>query len=117
MWDFILCLCGCCFGKNNWDSSIPKSVNSPVKCVVLTTVFEIFVTYEFCKPIAKSSKQAIRSGYSKSTTLLIITTESKITHSIKVGITNTLSFLFSRYSSIKKLETKDPKRNEKKYKK
>ncbi len=30
--------------KSNCDSSIPKSVNNPVKCVVLTTAFEIFVT-------------------------------------------------------------------------
>jgi hypothetical protein len=43
----ILSLFGWVFGKNNCDSSIPKSVNNPVKCVVLTTALDIVVTNEF----------------------------------------------------------------------
>ena len=115
--DFIFSLCGCASGKNNWESSIPKSVNKPVKCVVRTMVFEILVTKEFCNPIEKSNKQTIRFGYSILNRLLIIAIEIKIKLSIIVGTTKTFNFLLSLNFSIRKLDKKEPKRNEKIYRK
>ena len=38
----------------NIDKSMPRSVNIPVRCVVLTTEPEITETRAFCMPIAKS---------------------------------------------------------------
>ena len=92
---------------------MPRSVNKPVRCVVLTTVLEILVTKEFCNPIAKSNKHAIISGWLISIKLLIKAMDNRIMHSIIVGKTKTFNFLFSRKFSIKKLEVKEPNRKAK----
>ena len=49
-----------CLQKKSCDNSMPKSVKSPVKCVVRTVASDIFVTNEFCNPIANSKIQTIK---------------------------------------------------------
>ena len=55
-------LFGYATGKNNWENSIPKSVNKPVRWVVLTTALDILVTKEFWSPMAKSKVQTTMLG-------------------------------------------------------
>lgn len=76
-----------CLKKKSWDNSIPKSVKSPVKWVVLTTEFEIFVTNEFCNPIANNNEQANKFGLLLIRKVPKIETESKMKLSINVGTT------------------------------
>ena len=104
---------GWVLGQNNCESSIPKSVNKPVKCVVLTTALEIFVTKEFCSPMANNSEHTIRSEYWVSDKFVNRPIDVKIRHSISVGRKNTFSFLLSLNFSIKKLDKKEPNKKEK----
>jgi hypothetical protein len=63
-------------------------VKSPVKCVVLTVDFEIFVTNEFWIPIAKSIEKAINflSKFEIFDLLPINPTTTKIIISKEIGI-------------------------------
>ena len=58
-----IALCSLSLKKNSWDNSIPKSVNNPVKWVVLTTDFDIDVTNEFCNPIANNNAHTMIFGF------------------------------------------------------
>ena len=70
MFDLSFSFCAEDFKKNNWDASIPKSVKSPVKWVVLTTAFEILVTNEFWSPIENKREHISKSGKYKAEKLL-----------------------------------------------
>ena len=89
---------------------MPKSVNRPVKCVVLTVDCEILVTKEFWIPIANNiaeaknfpSKLSKLIGDSKEATI------ARINISKAIGIIcEKLEFDFATYSDIK-LEVKAP---------
>lgn len=88
---------------------MPKSVNKPVRCVVLTTAFDILVTKEFWSPIAKSNKQTTISVYFNAIKLLNRPIEIKIKHSINMGIKYTFNRLFSLNFAIRKPEKKNQK--------
>jgi hypothetical protein len=64
---------------------MPKSVKSPVRWVVRTLEFEIVVTKEFCKPIAKSKVHAIVFGLLNTQPFPKIATKNNNIHSIEVG--------------------------------
>jgi len=99
-------------GKNNCESSIPKSVKSPVKWVVLTTALEILVTNEFCTPIAKSNKQAMTSILFTNEKREMTTTVNNTIASNSDGKTKILSFLVFTTNSINKPDAKDPAKKE-----
>ena len=65
---------------------MPKSVKSPVKCVVRTAAFEIVVTSEFCNPIAKSKEYAKIFGDIKMIFCPNTATDIKIKLSAMTGI-------------------------------
>ena len=79
--------------------------------------FEILVTKEFCRPIANSNEQMIMLGYLISMKLLKRPIDMRMIHSIIVGKKNTLSFLFSLNTSIRKLDVNDPVRKDSIYRK
>lgn len=98
--------------KNICESSIPKSVIKPVRCVVLTTDCETLVTKEFWIPIAKRSMNAITCGARLRFTSLKPEKPMKeiSTISINRGIRCDRIFLRFDKNSIIKLDVKDPKR-------
>lgn len=96
---------------------MPKSVKSPVKCVVRTAALEILVTREFCSPIAKSRLQAINlvlQGIRLSPKTAI---KNSIRLSIETGSMYKWFSFFLESSSTKKLEKKEPRKKKNIYRK
>jgi len=65
---------------------MPRSVKSPVKCVVLTLALDMVVTSEFCKPMAKSRLKAIVSGLFSINPLPQQPIINNIKHSVEAGM-------------------------------
>ena len=96
---------------------MPRSVNRPVKCVVLTAALEIDVTREFCSPIAKSKLNATQLGWFNINDRLDNAIMNNIELSNIVGTTYIYLSLFLETISTIKLEVKEPKRNDRMYRK
>lgn len=80
-------------------------------------MFEILVTEEFCRSMAKRSRQTTTSGDLISIMLLSSPIYIKTRHSINVGRTKTLSRLFSPNYSIRRPAIKAPKKKRENIKK
>ncbi len=98
--------------KKSCESSMPRSVNKPVRCVVRTTAFEIEVTNEFCNPIANNKLHAIRSGLLFTNRLSSKATSRRINASIPVGIRYMNRSFLRDIISTSRLEKKEPRKKE-----